>query len=209
MPECMKCVGQGFVEGFRHNYRPEDFLAGKRNSRIWVIGLNPRSTTGFREPESTAELENYFSDPKWRSDAYFSRFLRVSALFQDFGAEWGVASTDLVKCASKSFPPKDAKASDVTAIIGNCKGYLLEQLRTHKPSLILCNGALVCRTIVDELRPPACFDLRRDTSYWTTLDDKRVHVVLSGFLGRLDNYALRRLGREIEDCSRISARTGQ
>jgi len=29
-------------------------------------------------------------------------------------------------------------------------------------------------------------------------DGGKIHVILSGFIGRLDNYAKRRLGREID-----------
>jgi hypothetical protein len=201
MYECKKCVDHGLDEGFCQGYHPTDFLAGKRSSRIWVVGLNPRRTKGDGEPDSVEELEAFFEGRNWRSSAYFRRFMSVSRLFEDFGAERGVATTDIVKCASKSFPPQGANTRAAkNAVIENCKDYLVEQLYTFQPRLLLCNGADVADTMEKILQPSAEFDRQRETSYWTTLGDRRTCVVLSGFLGRLDRFALRRLGREIEKC---------
>ena len=37
-----------------------------------------------------------------------------------------------------------------------------------------------------------------ETSYLGLINNYKVRVVLSGFIGRIDNYARRRLGKEIE-----------
>lgn len=47
------------------------------------------------------------------------------------------------------------------------------------------------------LKPPESYT-GTETSYGTEFDDQKVGVVLTGYIGRIDNYAKRRLGDEIE-----------
>jgi len=67
----------------------------------------------------------------------------------------------------------------------------------YQPDLIICNGAAVCETIKSIVKPKKELN-GLETSYVGSIDNYKVRVVLSGFIGRIDNYARRRLGKEIE-----------
>ena len=81
-------------------------------------------------------------------------------------------------------------------IIANCSGYLKQQIEIHKPKIIICNGADVSSKLL-ELYPPET-TRQKHTSYRVQNDKRDFAVVLSGFIGRIDDYAKRRLGQEIE-----------
>lgn len=196
MHECVKCQQYGLR--FSRNYRPEEFIEGKRDSLVWIVGLNPAAEQDWVDPRTTEDLENYFANLS-EVHGYFKDFKSVSeTLFSDFGKNGGTAHTDIVKCSSKSFPPETAKGRKAAIVINNCKGFLETQLSVHKPKIIVCNGAEVSRFMLDFLPPPSNHTPVQ-TSYWTKLGEADVCVVLSGFIGRIDNYAKRRLGTEIEE----------
>jgi len=62
--------------------------------------------------------------------------------------------------------------------------------------MIICNGADVCKVIRSIIRPIE--GKEQDTYYFGKVRDVEIAVVLSGFIGRIDDYSKRRLGLEIE-----------
>jgi len=195
MHDCTKCQQYGMR--FKRNYLPVEFIEGKKDSQIWIVGLNPAAEQDWEDPRTTEDLEKYFDVPD-DIHGYFKDFKTVSeVLFGNFGKNGGTAHTDLVKCSSKSFPPKTAKGKTTAIVIDNCKGFLEEQIKTHKPKIIVCNGVEVSRFMLNFLPPPSDYT-KAQTSYWSNIGQATVCVVLSGFIGRIDNFAKRRLGAEIE-----------
>jgi len=191
MHECRKC--EQFGLSFERNYAPDEFLEGSPQSRIWIVGLNPAIEPN---PEVSA-LQDYFGDSS-ELHPYFRDFaLVLPRLYEGFGNPAGTAHTDLVKCASNRWPPPNVRSSSRKAIILNCEGFLLTQIRRHRPSMIICNGAEVSAALKRAL-PPSSSTSERDTSYFADIEGHKICVVLSGFIGRMDNYAKRRLGAEIE-----------
>ncbi len=125
---------------------------------------------------------------------YFEDFRHVSKLVYDgFGQEGGTAHTDIVKCSSKGFPTGRQGAE----LVHNCADYLKQQITQYMPRLIICNGSPVSRYIQDEF-PRNDDSTNTQTSYWATVEDIDMCVILTGFIGRIDNYSRRRLGVEIE-----------
>ena len=151
---------------------------------------------GANDVRNAEELENCFDnkDPQ-EIHRYFRTFRKVSErLFNLLGKDKGVAHTDIVKCYSKRFPPKNCKGREAWLIINNCKEYLEEQIRQYRPQMIICNGSPVCRVIRSVIVPRTDYT----TSYIGELDGREIVVILSGFVGRIDNHAKVRLGKEIE-----------
>jgi hypothetical protein len=192
MHECRKCEQYGLH--FQRGYEPQEFLEGEPSSKIWVIGLNP-VVEPIPEPSA---LAGYFADSS-TMHAYFRDFAAVSRrVFDGFGKVGGTAHTDLIKCSSTAWPPPGVKGRDARAIVSNCEGYLFQQIQRYRPAMIICNGADVSAAIKRTLLPSP--QTPNDaTSYLTKVGDRTICVVLSGFIGRIDNYAKRRLGREIEE----------
>lgn len=191
---CDLCKDVGLE--FRRPYEPAEFIEGKTNSDIWIVGLNPAADIGWTDKERTAEdLSNAFNN----TDAihpYFKDFKKVSPrLFELFGKEHGVAHTDIVKCSSKSWPPETAKGKKAQFVIQNCKQYLFAQIEAHKPKMIICNGAPVSHQIKEVL--PIEKHLS-ETAYQSKILEQNIVVVLSGFIGRIDDWSKKRLGYEIE-----------
>jgi hypothetical protein len=191
METCNKCSEYGLPQ-FEEQYKPVDFIEGKRDSLIWIVGLNPKDDgTGLKR--SLKELEEWPKNHK-NLHSYFKDFQKVSnALFNDFGKSCGTAHTDIVKCASKTFPLGKTRRY----IIENCKPYLMQQIDKHRPRLIVCNGSEVSKFMKEFISPPQGFKLT-DTSYWSDLNGTKICVILSGYIGRIDDHSKRRLGKEIE-----------
>ncbi len=195
MHECTNCQEYGF--SFNRAYRPDEFIEGKQDSIIWIVGLNPAADFNWRDERSTGDLEVYF-DQKNSVHSYFRDFRSVSPLLFDLlGTAKGAAHTDIVKCSSRSFPPPGVTGKQIETVITSCKVFLEKQIRTHKPKIIVCNGARVSLFMLEFL-PPPLGETGNSTSYWTSLEGEAVCIVLSGFIGRIDTYARRRLGQEIE-----------
>ena len=193
--KCDKCKQYGLY--FDRNYSPDQFLEGKANSLIWIIGLNPKGKEGTNDDRTLEKLQTYFED-KQMIHPYFRDFKKVSARLYDLlGKNHGVAHTDLVKCFSNNFPPRNCGSAATMEIINNCKWYLMEQLRKHKPKMLICNGSAVCKCMLEVL-PPTHKSEGLPTAYLTSINKNKIVVILSGFVGRIDDYAKRRLGREIE-----------
>jgi uracil-DNA glycosylase len=189
--ECRKCEEFGLV--FQRDYKPEEFIEGSATAKVWVIGLNPAIDPA---PEVSA-LSEYFADSRMLHP-YFRNFAAVSMrLFEGFGKSDGTAHTDLVKCSSKAWPPPGISSTARRSIIRNCESYLVTQIQKYCPAMIVCNGTEVSAALKRALPPPSDTPAHA-TSYFVQIRDRQICVVLSGFIGRIDNYAKRRLGREIE-----------
>jgi uracil DNA glycosylase superfamily protein len=196
MHECDKCAVYGLR--FQRTYAPEDSIEGNRAARIWIIGLNPAVDPEWVDTRSIAELEAYFDSPR-AVHSYFRDFAKVSrTLHERFGKAGGVAHTDLVKCSHKSWPPPGVKSREAQQIVENCRQFLIAQLNQFTPAMIICNGAEVSTAIKEIFVPPDPASDDLVTSYICEHRRGRTCIVLSGFIGRIDNYAKRRLGREIE-----------
>ena len=186
---------------FNRQYKPEEFIEGKVSSDIWIVGLNPAAEEDWTDEErGVEELSNYFSNLD-DLHSYFKGFKKVSPeLFKRFGREQGVAHTDLIKCSSKSWPPENCKGKKANTVIDNCKPYLFDQIAIHKPKMIICNGAPVSRQIRESLKVD---EELSDTAYISKFKGIKIIIVLSGFIGRIDNFSKRRLGYEIESLMNI------
>lgn len=203
---CGKCssLGLGF---YSTNIQPHEYIEGKSSADIWIIGLNPSGNLGNIEQRTLAQFESFNPD----SHTYFRAFQKVSArLYKNWKSEKSrIAHTDLVKCFSPSFPPKalngeKGRSVKIEMIIQNCKTHLNLQLKQSKPKVIICNGSAVCVEMLKLFPPQGTIEeLQILTSYQATvmLENNIEHkfwVVLSGFIGRIDNRNKRRLGKEIE-----------
>ena len=198
MYECRKC-GQ-FGLRYERAYPPQEYLEGNCNSRIWIVGLNPALDPAWVDGidlRATSDLQEYFDDRE-KAHSYFKDFRAVSTILYDsLGKMGGTAHTDLVKCSSKNWPPNGVSGKGEKRIIENCEVYLLDQLRQIRPLMLICNGASVS-TLIKKLFPPPADCSPNVTSYIAQFEEERMCIVLSGFIGRIDNYAKRRLGVEIE-----------
>lgn len=189
---CERCKHLGGYR-FDRRYSPDEFLEGKRSSKVWIVGLNPAWDMGENHDSTRDELENYFVPGK-RFYRYFEDFRHVSEqLYNGFGQEGGTAHTDIVKCGSKRFPSGKRGAE----LVHHCADYLKRQITQYKPRLIICNGSPVSHYVQKEF-PRIDDPSDTPTSYWTSVDGVEMCVVLTGFIGRIDNYSRRRLGVEIE-----------
>lgn len=193
---CEKCKQYGVQ--YCRTYEPANFIEGDPASPIWIIGINPAMPPDWPDGRSTDELRDRFAAVAEQS-SYFRDFRTVSPwLFEGLGLKRRVAHTDLVKCSSKKWPPGRVKGRAADAITSNCSQYLIDQLTRYQPKLLVCNGAKVCEYIVKSV-PPAVGHAVESTSYSAMIGGREVVVVLSGFIGRIDNHSKRRLGREIDD----------
>lgn len=109
------------------------------------------------------------------------------------GQNKGVATTDIVKCFTDTFPPEGCKTKEKKQILANCRPFLKQQLIQLKPKLIICNGIEACEVIKTIIKPPKKFS----TSYEGTFENTKIAVILSGFIGRIDTYAKKRLGLDV------------
>jgi len=188
--KCSKC--KTYHLKYERKYKPSDFWAGKRDSLILIVGLNPKGGLDKNSKIGIKELENYFDR---NIHHYFRKFNKVSEkLYSLFGKEKGVAHTDIVKCSSSRFPPKNCKRKEAQIIINNCKGYLEKQIKKWRPKIVICNGSSVSRIMKRIINPR----INYVTSYIGNFGGSEIAVILSGFIGRIDNYAKLRLGKEIE-----------
>lgn len=113
----------------------------------------------------------------------------------------------MVKCFSHTFPPPITETETNVRkahieIIDNCKEHLIQQLNKNRPKLIICNGSNVCWEMIKFFPPENRTDLKFVPSYKTQVELKNgIHefwIVLSGFIGRIDDRNKRKLGKEIE-----------
>ena len=202
---CNKCEKYGLV--FRAtNILPVNYIEGNPNSKIWIIGLNPKGAIGNVESRTLSEFE--ILDPDCHS--YFKDFKKVSsALYSNWKSEKStIAHTDLIKCFSPSFPPivkidNIDKQVKIDVIIKNCKDHLRLQLINGRPKVVICNGSQVCEEILKLFPPQNIEEWHKLTSYSASINldnniEHKFRIVLSGYIGRIDDRNKRRLGLEIE-----------
>lgn len=203
VPDYTKCIDcKKFGLTFKSpTITPEEYIEGNIKAKVWIVGLNPKDKIGTIEQRTKKQFQSFNPD----SHPYFRDFKKVSEkLYSNWISQKNtIAHTDLVKCFSPTFPPKiNGKNVDIETIVTNCKKHLLSQIRKHKPRIIICNGTKVCREMISFFPPNNNLEPSNLlTSYRTKLsyDDKdEFWIVLSGFIGRIDDRNKIRLGREIE-----------
>lgn len=190
---CTNCEEYGLH--YNRNYPPIELIEGKVSSQIIIIGLNPKGDKDKIDNTTKEEIENFN-----KNYPYYKDFEKVySPLYNLMGKENGVAHLDIVKCYCNEFPPKGSTTKQKQEIINNCcKNYLKLQIKQIKPKMIICNGADVCKIIID-LIPHKYKSEKNETYYIGIFNNIEIIVVLSGFIGRIDDYSKRRLGKEIEE----------
>lgn len=205
--KCDKCKELGLTFYAEH-IKPEEYIEGNKDGKIWIIGLNPKGdilTADTPEKRSKNDFANFDPD----SYSYFRDFKKVSSkLYENWKSTKNIiAHTDLVKCFSQKFPPVvNDNYIDAEKIITNCNEHLHSQINNHKPLVIICNGTNVCREMI-KFFPP--IDLKEPLNSLTSYkyippqngknDAKHSFwIILSGFIGRIDDRNKRRLGKEIE-----------
>lgn len=203
---CEDCPAGGADEGcVQLRYRPtsvspDQWIEGHPESPIWIIGLNPK-TTMHADRDMSLDLKGLrdeFCD-RAKNVSYFRDFDKVSgSLFAALGLKHGVAHTDIVKCDSTSWPPKGISSSNIDKIEKTCAKYLENQIRTYKPKLLICNGSSVSTYIKALLGHQNQSSDDVETYFENDKYGYPLHVILSGFIGRIDNYSKRRLGRDIK-----------
>jgi len=195
---CNKCKSYGLKFRSNQNIKPIDAIAGNADADIWIIRLNPKNKIGQIEERSLEDINSL--DPN--SHPYFRDFNKVSEkLYKNWEKEdSNIAHVDIVKCFLDFFPPKSS--SDLITpqrqITNNCGEYLKDQLLTHKPKIIICNGTQVSWEMMRYFPPKDHLDFDTLTSYQSRIFDYKPWIVLSGFISRVDNRNRRRLGMEIE-----------
>lgn len=203
--KCSLCKDSANFEFRSEYYSPEMFLHGKRNSQIWIVGINPKLAKDNNDHHNRqiTYLENYFDQNRGKENNYFKAFGKVSKKVYDLlGMENGVASTDIVKCFSEKAPP------EICFI--NCKKYfklqLINQLQINcLPKILICNGIQFCNFVSNILNINTRDQVRKEKVELTTLQKTTFHnneiiIIFSGFISQIDDYAKRRLGIEIEKC---------
>lgn len=217
MNPCNRCESHGL--GFSgREYGPEEFLVGRTDSVIWIVGLNPKLEDTMPILHTSEALSTYFDDKDREGSKvsrYFHDFKKVSTLWDKLGEPNGAAHVDLVACSSTSFPPNNVPWSVAEEIIAKCEVNLKAQIEMRKPKILICNGRPTSNHIVKLFPPPersggspvsyTTWEAGKQlcTSYMTRFPTgEEMAVVLSGFIGRIDDYAKRRLGAEIESYMR-------
>jgi len=209
---CKDCPAGGADMGCAQlRYRPktvspDQWIEGHPDSPIWIIGLNPKTTENPDQDMdlNLVQLREGFSKRVKRTDEckgvpYFQDFAKVSrTLFDALGAKGGVAHTDIVKCDSTEWPPKGISSPNIDKIEKTCAQYLENQIRTYKPKLLICNGSSVSAYIKAMLGHEDKSVEDVETHFESRKYGEPMLVILSGFIGRIDNYSKRRLGRDIE-----------
>ena len=199
--QCRKCEKYGL--SFLRHYKPTEYAEGNPESDIWLIGLNPKGDRSTKDKRTTSQLRAYFMQDA--IDSTFESFIGVSErLYMRMrSAGKGVCHTDLFKCYSEGsvWKVREEWVNNVREICENCSEHLSAQIDRHSSSIkmILCNGTKVVSAVKKTLI--ACGFVRVNdqfTSAEYARDDLHLFVINSGFIGRIDNFAKRRLGMEIE-----------
>lgn len=202
---CSKCSKFGLEYKNTHLNSPTDFIEGNLEAKIWIIGLNPKTNKNQIFDPSFSDLRNF--NPNQHN--YFKDFKKVSKkLYENWESQNSkIAHTDLVKCGSSEFPPSHTVTSkklsnkETKEIISNCFEHLKNQIVEHKPVLLICNGSFTSESISNYFVPDdKSIDLSQKIGcYKSTYNQHTFTIILSGFIGRIDDWSKRRLGIEIEN----------
>lgn len=202
---CNKCSKFGLEYKNTNLNSPADFIEGNLDAKIWIIGLNPKTNQNQIFDPSFDDLRNF--NPNQHN--YFKDFKKVSKkLYTNWESNKSkIAHTDLVKCGSSEFPPKHPVTSnklsnkETQEIVSNCFEHLKNQILEYKPLLLICNGSYTSETIFNFFIPnDASINTSKQIgSYESTFHNHTFKIILSGFIGRIDDWSKRRLGLEIEN----------
>ncbi|MFB3163836.1 hypothetical protein ABLO26_21015 [Neobacillus sp. 179-J 1A1 HS] len=194
-------------------YKPEEFFIGKPNSRIWVIGTNPRGNPSRNNSET--ETKEMFVNFK-KDDGYFKRMKSVSkTLYNLLGEDYGAGHTDIVRCFSEGYTVakmkfKDANVKSLANIEKQCSNHLVEQLNSEElsfPEMIYCHGipaSMAIRKLVKFPPEYKNYPIDTITSYIGTYkrnngEIRIIKIVFSGMLHQMDRFSKARLGLEIDN----------
>lgn len=146
-------------------YSPVYSFGDPRNKKIFLVGLNPSKKEyerGFLSDSRNLEERRKSQCEYFQGDVH-TYFEKASVFFYGevknlLGWEespWEkVGVLDLVKCVTER---KDGQWNDVTrnqqrTIIHNCEPYLIKQLQTYKPEIILPYGVDVCKRLARKMK---------------------------------------------------------
>ncbi|WP_246946160.1 hypothetical protein [Bacillus pinisoli] len=114
---------------YKRQYEPWQLLEGKRNSLVWIYGINQAFNEGEYDLDyllprgkkwkkieldgrSLDKLEDCFiakngKEKVFKNEKYFKKFNTVSPiLFELLGQDYGVAHTDVIRCGSVRHKPE-------------------------------------------------------------------------------------------------------
>ena len=150
------------------NFDPLAAIEGPAESRIWIIGINPKTALGEHVPNQPNPINWKNTNP---GAPHFQRLQRL------VGDQWytclfkkgGIAHTDLIKCGSPSYSAVEKSA------VAHCRGFLLEQILTYKLKLLLVLSSAAAEIIQGEAKIPD----GSSEGMWK-IGDHQCYVVLSG-----------------------------
>ncbi|WKT74953.1 hypothetical protein [Lysinibacillus fusiformis] len=209
---CLYANSCGLEFEYNRYYKPEEFFIGKTNSRIWVIGTNPRGNPS--QNDSDTATKDMFMDFK-KDDVYFKRMQRVSkTLYNLLGQDNGAGHTDIVRCFSLGYTVdkmkfKDRNIKTLANVEKQCLNNLEKQLNSEEisfPEMIYCHGIPASLAIRKLVKIPLEYKNTPEdtvTSYIGTYirnndEIKVIRVVLSGMIHQMDRFSKARLGVEID-----------
>lgn len=179
------------------SFYPLDAIEGYTDSPVWIVGLNPYAED---EDASTANsmqwVSNVTSSHDWDNIPHFSRLKTVlGKYFWLLGQSKGIASTDIVKCASKNFDRHGTEGSAVSY----CKVFLYRQLERYKPKLIIVLGSAGSRYIEELTGMQRGMEVKPTGDLTLVPSGHTLRYVLSGYTShRMERYAKARLAVDVQ-----------
>jgi uracil-DNA glycosylase len=154
---------------------------------IMLVGLNPKLEMKSRKfPKKFNKIldkhYNYFDT------SIHNYFTPLKSIFENSEKVFKekLINTELVKCKTEKWTNSCKKA------ICYCNKYLKKQIKIIKPKIIICNGVPVCNWFRKE------YNLKEDTSGVINMDGKKITIIFSGFIGRIDTYSKLRIKKELK-----------
>lgn len=169
------------------DFNPLDAVEGFPKSPVWIVALNPKTEEEDHERGKSNPMQWNTTEPKAR---HFSRLKGILGPWYDqLFKKDGIAHTDIVKCGSPAFTSIEAEA------VQHCKSYFIEQIKKHKPKLLLVLSSDAARIIAKEAELPD--DVTEGTWKVGEQEDEFCFVILSGYSGpRQERYAKLRLKKD-------------
>jgi len=113
-------------------FDPVQAIAGHpKSSPVWLVGLNPYAKEENFNPRPTNNPMVWDTHPPtsaddWAGIPHYGRLKPILGQhFHRLGQDGGIASTDIVKCASPSF---DRDGPEAEAVV-HCQTFLGEQIK--------------------------------------------------------------------------------
>ena len=171
------------------SFDPRKAVEGDPGSPIWVVGLNPKTN-------SDDHTSGGINPMTWENPTIGApHFERLREVLGPYAPQLlqpnGIAHTDLVKCGSPSYGDTEKNAA------AHCKDFLIEQLKTHKPRLLLIVSSDASRLVQEAAGIP---EDHTDGEWHFGGDTKDVcKVIFSGYCGPLmERFAKLRLARDFQ-----------